>query len=595
MDQKTGKKRKPKKKPQPLVPNKKLKANRAKEEKPQSLENTAIQKFLEILLGDITREEFLSLHWQKEPFVTLNILDKLESLLACKFPDASTLKETFGQKGFYLQEDLVATHYEPETDQVIEMTERGRVVWQNLTDLARSSSIVFTRPYTFSPSLASLLQIFEKAFAASYNMRLEMTFALPGCIPHPPTSHPYDLFFIQLEGEQDVHVYTTPGQPIQEEPVVVLEEDNQKVKPQVESTHTQIQEQVQTQVFSIEQLDAQPSLHFDSIHLEKGDCLYIPAGKGLITYRTAGKQAEDEQPETTEANEASLDLLVCLPVLPTWTTMMDHIVAEAKALLARKQHLLSPIAPLVQTQSDVDLEAQHQKQCALALQSALDLQQNIFDHLAFSRSLSKLNFMVDLGNFKLRKKLLEHGGLLRIKNFLPLPLAKHIHQVLKGIKESEWHPTESARDYEHNNIEHTFLSSKSFAYSEEVFSIFKRLMPKQLMTVSAARYTTGHFIEAHDDNAFKVVDEKLYERDIAVVYYSTEDWQEADGGLFVDMFGGNSDNLVPEFNSLVCFVVPRMHAVSRVVSPKQRLSIFGWFLKDAPVKDAQPMEIQEDS
>lgn len=120
-------------------------------------------------------------------------------------------------------------------------------------------------------------------------------------------------------------------------------------------------------------------------------------------------------------------------------------------------------------------------------------------------------------------------------------------------------------------------------------------MPKQLMTVSAARYTTGHFIEAHDDNAFKVVDEKLYERDIAVVYYSTEDWQEADGGLFVDMFGGNSDNLVPEFNSLVCFVVPRMHAVSRVVSPKQRLSIFGWFLKDAPVKDAQPMEIQEDS
>ncbi len=57
----------------------------------------------------------------------------------------------------------------------------------------------------------------------------------------------------------------------------------------------------------------------------------------------------------------------------------------------------------------------------------------------------------------------------------------------KGIKDSEWQATEASRNYQINNIEHIFYSSKNFAYHKEIFSIFSRLKPSQELTISAAR------------------------------------------------------------------------------------------------------------
>jgi len=36
---------------------------------------------------------------------------------------------------------------------------------------------------------------------------------------------------------------------------------------------------------------------------------------------------------------------------------------------------------------------------------------------------------------------------------------------------------------------------------------------------------------------------------------------------------------VPEFNSLIAFVVPRNHEVTEMKTDKARFSIFGWFLR----------------
>jgi hypothetical protein len=66
-----------------------------------------------------------------------------------------------------------------------------------------------------------------------------------------------------------------------------------------------------------------------------------------------------------------------------------------------------------------------------------------------------------------------------------------------------------------------------------------------------------------------------YSRQLAVVYYLTKDWHERLGGSFVDLATGSE--LVPRFNSLVAFWVPRMHEVTPMRTRRERLSVFGWF------------------
>lgn len=106
------------------------------------------------------------------------------------------------------------------------------------------------------------------------------------------------------------------------------------------------------------------------------------------------------------------------------------------------------------------------------------------------------------------------------------------------------------------------------------------------------------------------MNKRVYERDIAVVYYLSRDFTEDDGGAFVDLNDGGKFRekilklrilyffanvlsvddkpkpIVPKFNTLVSFVIPREHAVSPVVTDKVRYSLFGWFLK--------PVEAQEE-
>jgi hypothetical protein len=138
--------------------------------------------------------------------------------------------------------------------------------------------------------------------------------------------------------------------------------------------------------------------------------------------------------------------------------------------------------------------------------------------------------------------------------------------------------TEARPDQSQNNIAHRFLSSKHFPNSEAIFKVFRSLLPECEATFSAGRYNHSDHIEPHDDRAYKEIDGEIYSRYIAVIYYLTKDWSEEDGGALVDL--DCPKKFVPEFNSMVAFSVPRMHAVQAVkAANKARLSIFGWFLK----------------
>ncbi len=126
-----------------------------------------------------------------------------------------------------------------------------------------------------------------------------------------------------------------------------------------------------------------------------------------------------------------------------------------------------------------------------------------------------------------------------------------------------------------------------------------------ILTTNAhpGQYLHSHFIDPHDDRAYKTIGGKQYSRSIAVIYYLTPNWTEEEGtdpiqnfmktksntslligGALIDI-DADSKKYVPEFNSLIAFTVPRWHQVEIMQTDRPRYSIFGWFLEPGQLYD----------
>jgi hypothetical protein len=189
-----------------------------------------------------------------------------------------------------------------------------------------------------------------------------------------------------------------------------------------------------------------------------------------------------------------------------------------------------------------------------------------------------------MDQYDLLKLLEAGGGIVKIPNFLPPVVAEGVLHVLEHV--TDWNDTSASRDYTHNNIAHSFESVKAGEAIEAVTRAVSQLLPEAFSTFSGARYQRTNFIEPHDDRAYTSVqleDGGILEcsRDIAVIYYLTKDWAAELGGALIDL--QTTKRYVPEFNSVIAFRVPRMHAVEPVVGPRPRFSIFGWFLREGRI------------
>eukprot|EP00971_Amphidinium_carterae_P126474 2505536-Amphidinium_carterae.1 len=118
----------------------------------------------------------------------------------------------------------------------------------------------------------------------------------------------------------------------------------------------------------------------------------------------------------------------------------------------------------------------------------------------------------------------------------------------------------------------------------------------------AAKYNKGHHIKPHDDFLSYVQDGdhrtasgKVFPngttmfRNLAIVYYLVPDWMAEYGGCLIDHgCPSGPRTIVPVFNSLVAFLVPRQHEVSQVIGtgPQTRYSVFGWFADSTPTPEA---------
>lgn len=200
----------------------------------------------------------------------------------------------------------------------------------------------------------------------------------------------------------------------------------------------------------------------------------------------------------------------------------------------------------------------------------------------------------------LEERVRDHGGLLRISNFLPRNIARFIYKTLKNIPDTSWIQTSAEEDVEKNNIRHCFYSCKKAGgdghHLDLILRLFSVIFPDSLSVFSAAKYVgnDSHCIERHDDRAYVPV--KMEDtgktimccRKMALVYYLGDgDQQPWDGktmgGMFIDCEDDASTQgqreYVPEFNSLVLFEIPRYHIVTKVQPLFNRFSIFGWTLE----------------
>lgn len=112
----------------------------------------------------------------------------------------------------------------------------------------------------------------------------------------------------------------------------------------------------------------------------------------------------------------------------------------------------------------------------------------------------------------------------------------------------------------------------------DVLEMAMALHPHERMFLNFSKYEEGCFLDSHTD---EVSGSLSYRRRQAFVWHLSEDWEEGDGGLFVDEEAEGGPRLYkPCFNSLVTFSVPRRHSVTRVTAARSgrraRFAAYGW-------------------
>mmetsp|Transcript_41696 Transcript_41696/g.75726 ORF Transcript_41696/g.75726 Transcript_41696/m.75726 type:complete len:269 (-) Transcript_41696:15-821(-) len=205
----------------------------------------------------------------------------------------------------------------------------------------------------------------------------------------------------------------------------------------------------------------------------------------------------------------------------------------------------------------------------------------------------------------------EEGGIIQVLDFLPDATAREAFRRVQSIQDHEWAESVPGGDIVPGSVgeRYGFASFTFWCYSgvkvDPVRRAILELCPNMsdgLDGFQAAKYNKGHHIKPHDDFLSYVQDGdhrtasgKVFPsgttmfRNLAIVYYLVPDWVADYGGCLIDHgCPSGPRTIVPVFNSLVAFLVPRQHEVSQVVGtgPERRYSVFGWFADSTPTPEA---------
>ena len=221
-------------------------------------------------------------------------------------------------------------------------------------------------------------------------------------------------------------------------------------------------------------------------------------------------------------------------------------------------------------------------------------------------------FWQELQKKDLTSILLEHGGLIRVSNLLPEPVALNALETLQNLPNSDWSESNSSAYQDEGEFGDKSAKHKFSRYDgdrlDEIIGRIRSMSPNLFPSFQAAKYESGGNLSAHDDSNYFVVAKtdknqsqsypsgSLLFRKIAVIYYLTKDWKKDNGGSLMDLhhakdgLTASASALVPRFNSMVAFLVPRLHQVEELAAgAPPRFSVFGWFSDDRPYPPANEL------
>jgi len=159
-----------------------------------------------------------------------------------------------------------------------------------------------------------------------------------------------------------------------------------------------------------------------------------------------------------------------------------------------------------------------------------------------------------------------------IDNWFEENIANHIYNIFINSKYKQ------IKTSKKNKLNFTFENIIQTPEITKLLFLFNTLFEDNFLfngSIGMSKYSKGSYIDEHTDHGGYIYDNEKYYRNISAIIYFNKDWDETNGGNFIDI--ENKKTILPIFNRAVFFNVPYKHRVEKIIVDKERYAIFMFF------------------
>lgn len=375
--------------------------------------------------------------------------------------------------------DVAVTRWDPENDEIEEATadEPDEVESLLLTQMMQdnwSLSVFHLHSLMggqLAPKVHDFIRKIDTVWRGEGSCSTQLTVVPPGTAPFGAYSHPRDRLIVQIQGKQRVQVFY-PAAAADSSSEYQTSPDN-GASQIVTSYPLHTRGPFPLTVHQVDALDIEHSAESDTPRpasialdttLKSGDVLFVP--KDFLIFTEPAQPEEDDEDEDSEEeidpkkkkaqakkhnkqpaaaveeqDPGSMDMTVIL------STQSSPLKLAQQLLAQEYRHHTAFLRPEDVAKASSDL-----------LRSAINnVDTNLRNHVMSRTKYSFKNFDVQkwiesrYGNGELARLVEESDGLVKIRDFLPQPVAEAIHDTLSHLNNDEWvRPTQPTQTNKQN-------------------------------------------------------------------------------------------------------------------------------------------------